>query len=177
MAAAFVPKCRNRSCEAAELATPKTIAAVTRKRSTGATIASGIRASRARALSPSGGRGQRGRGGRAVMTSSPHACGSDRIAEAVRDLDFDLVVNVQGDLPLLSPADIDAAVGLAERSPGAIATLKHRISDRAMVLNPNVVKVTTDLRGVALYFSRSPIPWLGPEGSPRSEEHTSELQS
>ena len=107
-----------------------------------------------------------GFGGKAVMTSSTHACGSDRIAEAVRDLDFDLVVNVQGDLPLLSPADIDAAVGLAERSPGAIATLKHRISDRAMVLNPNVVKVTTDLRGFALYFSRSPIPWLGPEGSP-----------
>jgi 3-deoxy-manno-octulosonate cytidylyltransferase (CMP-KDO synthetase) len=76
------------------------------------------------------------------------------------------VANVQGDLPLLSPADIDAAVGLAERSPGAIATLRHPISDRAMVLNPNVVKVVTDLRGFALYFSRSPIPWPGPEGAP-----------
>jgi len=107
-----------------------------------------------------------GFGGKAVMTSSTHASGSDRIAEAVRDLDFDLVVNAQGDLPLLLPADIDAAVGLAARSPGAIATLRHPISDRAMVLNPNVVKVVTDLRGFALYFSRSPIPWPGPEGSP-----------
>jgi len=107
-----------------------------------------------------------GFGGKAVMTSSAHTSGSDRIAEAVRHLNFDLVVNVQGDLPLLSPADIDAAVGLAERSPGAIATLRHPISDRAKVLNPNVVKVVTDLRGFALYFSRSPIPWPGPEGAP-----------
>src|SRR5512145_1642868 len=62
-------------------------------------------------------------GGRAVLTSSAHPSGSDRIAEAVRDLDFDLVVNVQGDLPLLAPRDVDVAVALAERSPGAIATL------------------------------------------------------
>ncbi len=54
------------------------------------------------------------------MTSSSHLSGSDRIAEAVRDLDFDLVVNVQGDLPLLAPGDIDAAVGLAEKTPGAM---------------------------------------------------------
>jgi 3-deoxy-manno-octulosonate cytidylyltransferase (CMP-KDO synthetase) len=105
-------------------------------------------------------------GGRAVLTSSTHPSGSDRIAEAVRELDFDLVVNVQGDLPLLSPRDVDVAVALAERSPGAIATLRHPIRDRATLLNPNVVKVTTDLRGFALYFSRSPIPWPGPEGSP-----------
>jgi len=106
-----------------------------------------------------------GFGGKAVMTSSTHPSGSDRVAEATRHLDFDLVVNVQGDLPLLSFTDIDAAVALAERSPGAIATLRHPISDRAMVLNPNVVKVVTDLRGFALYFSRSPIPWPGPERS------------
>ncbi len=105
-------------------------------------------------------------GGKAVMTSSSHLSGSDRIAEAVRDLDYDLVVNVQGDLPLLAPGDIDAAVGLAEKTPGAIATLRHPIADRATVLNPNVVKVVTDLRGFALYFSRSPVPWPGPEGSP-----------
>jgi 3-deoxy-manno-octulosonate cytidylyltransferase (CMP-KDO synthetase) len=105
-------------------------------------------------------------GGSAVMTSSTHLSGSDRIAEAVRDLDYDLVVNVQGDLPLLPPGDIDTAVALAEKSPGAIATLRHPISDRATVLNPNVVKVATDLRGFALYFSRSPIPWPGPDGSP-----------
>jgi 3-deoxy-manno-octulosonate cytidylyltransferase (CMP-KDO synthetase) len=105
-----------------------------------------------------------GFGGNAVMTSSAHLSGSDRIAEAVRDLDFDLVVNVQGDLPLLPPGDIDAAVGLAERSPGAIATLRHPLHDRAMVVSENVVKVVADLRGFALYFSRSPIPWPGPPG-------------
>jgi 3-deoxy-manno-octulosonate cytidylyltransferase (CMP-KDO synthetase) len=107
-----------------------------------------------------------GFGGKAVMTSSAHASGSDRIAEAVRDLDFDLVVNVQGDLPLLAPGDIDKAVGCAERSPGAIATLRHPLSERATVLNGNVVKVVADGRGFALYFSRSAIPWPGPEGSP-----------
>lgn len=107
-----------------------------------------------------------GFGGKAVMTSSAHPSGSDRIAEAVRDLDFDLVVNVQGDLPLLAPESLDSAVGLAERSPGAITTLRHPISDRATVMDPNVVKVVTDLDGFALYFSRSPIPWPGPGNSP-----------
>ncbi|HEY7698543.1 MAG TPA: 3-deoxy-manno-octulosonate cytidylyltransferase [Vicinamibacteria bacterium] len=106
-----------------------------------------------------------GFGGKAVMTSPSHASGSDRVAEAVRDLNFDLVVNVQGDLPLLPSADIDAAVGLAEKTPGAIATLRHPISDRATLTNPNVVKVTSDLRGFALYFSRSPIPWPPPPGA------------
>jgi 3-deoxy-manno-octulosonate cytidylyltransferase (CMP-KDO synthetase) len=107
-----------------------------------------------------------GFGGRAVMTSSTHLSGSDRIAEAVRDLDYELVVNVQGDEPLVEPADIDEAVSLATDNPGAIATLRQPISDRGSVLDPNVVKVVTDLRGFALYFSRSPIPWPGSEGAP-----------
>ncbi|MGH9323050.1 MAG: 3-deoxy-manno-octulosonate cytidylyltransferase [Vicinamibacteria bacterium] len=107
-----------------------------------------------------------GFGGKAAMTSSSHASGSDRIAEAVRDLDFDLVVNVQGDLPLLAPEAVDAAVGLAEKSPGAIITLRQPIWDRAKVLDPNVVKVVADLSGFALYFSRSPIPWPGPGNAP-----------
>jgi 3-deoxy-manno-octulosonate cytidylyltransferase (CMP-KDO synthetase) len=105
-------------------------------------------------------------GGKAVLTSAAHLSGSDRIAEAVRDLKYDLVVNVQGDLPLLSPGDVDTAVALAQRTPGAIATLRHPIRELVVLLNPNVVKVTTDLHGFALYFSRSPIPWPGPEGSP-----------
>jgi 3-deoxy-manno-octulosonate cytidylyltransferase (CMP-KDO synthetase) len=103
-----------------------------------------------------------GFGGKAVMTSPAHASGSDRIAEAVRDLAFDLVVNVQGDEPLVAPGAVDDAILLAERSPGAIVSLRQAISDRASVLDPNVVKVVTDLRGFALYFSRSPIPWPGP---------------
>jgi 3-deoxy-manno-octulosonate cytidylyltransferase (CMP-KDO synthetase) len=108
----------------------------------------------------------RGFGGRAVMTSPFHASGSDRIAEAVRDLDFDRVVNVQGDEPLVAPEALDDAVRLAEESPGAIVSLRQAISDRESVLDPNVVKVVTDLRGFALYFSRSPIPWPGPADAP-----------
>jgi 3-deoxy-manno-octulosonate cytidylyltransferase (CMP-KDO synthetase) len=104
-------------------------------------------------------------GGRAVMTSSTHLSGSDRIAEAVRDLDCELVVNVQGDEPLVDPEDIDQAVRLAAENPGAIATLRQPISDRGTVLDPNVIKVVTDLRGFALYFSRSPIPWPGPDSA------------
>ncbi len=114
-----------------------------------------------------------GFGGKAVMTSSAHPSGSDRIAEAVRDLEFDLVVNVQGDEPLVAPDAVDDAILLAERSPAAIVSLRQAISDRASLLDPNVVKVVTDLRGFALYFSRSPIPWPGSPhipGSPLMED-------
>jgi 3-deoxy-manno-octulosonate cytidylyltransferase (CMP-KDO synthetase) len=98
-------------------------------------------------------------GGKAVMTSVTHASGSDRIAEVVADLDdVDLVVNVQGDEPLVAPDAVDDAVRLARTTPGAIVTLRREILDRESLLDPNVVKVVTDLRDFALYFSRSPIP-------------------
>ena len=103
-----------------------------------------------------------GFGGEAVMTSPEHPSGSDRIAEAVADIDVDLVVNVQGDEPLIVPQAIDDAVLLAQETPGAIATLKSAIADRNTLLDPNAVKVVTDLEGFALYFSRSPIP-AGPQ--------------
>ncbi len=102
-------------------------------------------------------------GGDAVMTSAEHPSGSDRIAEAVADIDVDLVVNVQGDEPLIAPQAIDDAVQLAERTPGAIVTLKSAIVDRQTLLDRNVVKVVTDSKGFALYFSRSAIP-AGPTG-------------
>jgi 3-deoxy-manno-octulosonate cytidylyltransferase (CMP-KDO synthetase) len=98
-------------------------------------------------------------GGRAVMTSASHPSGTDRIAEAVRDRDVDLVVNVQGDEPLVAPEAVDDAVRLATESPGAIATLRQSITERRTLLDENVVKVVSDLRGYALYFSRSPVPW------------------
>jgi len=101
-------------------------------------------------------------GGRAVMTSPSHPSGTDRVAEAVRDLDVDLVVNVQGDEPLVAPEAVDDAVRLARESPGAIVTLRQSISDRETLFDENVVKVVSDLRDFALYFSRSPIPW--PDG-------------
>lgn len=103
-------------------------------------------------------------GGEAVLTSPRHPSGSDRIAEAVAALDVDIVVNVQGDEPLIAPEAIDSAVTLAERTPGAIVSLKSAITERSKLLDPNVVKVVTDLEGFALYFSRSPIP-VAPEVS------------
>jgi 3-deoxy-manno-octulosonate cytidylyltransferase (CMP-KDO synthetase) len=99
-------------------------------------------------------------GGDCVMTSPRHPSGSDRIAEAVADLDVDLVVNVQGDEPLIEPRAIDQAVAAAGESGGrAIASLRKLITSAAELWDPGVVKVTTDRRGRALYFSRWPIPF------------------
>ncbi len=97
-------------------------------------------------------------GGQAVMTSTEHPSGSDRIAEAIADIDVELVVNVQGDEPLIAPQAIDDAVQLAERTPGVIVTLKSAIVDRRTLADRNAVKVVTDREGFALYFSRSAIP-------------------
>lgn len=99
----------------------------------------------------------------AVLTRPDHPSGTDRIAEVVELqgwADDDIVVNVQGDEPLI-PADLINAVAAAlEADPEAsIATASHAIHDAADAFNPNVVKVVTDQRGRALYFSRAPIPW------------------
>lgn len=100
---------------------------------------------------------------RALMTRADHASGSDRLAEAVELLglsDDALVVNVQGDEPLIAPAMIrDCAALLAARPQCAMATVAHAIEDDAEFANPNVVKLVTDAQGLALYFSRAPIPW------------------
>jgi 3-deoxy-manno-octulosonate cytidylyltransferase (CMP-KDO synthetase) len=102
----------------------------------------------------------RGFGGEAVMTSPAHASGTDRIAEAAAPLDAALIVNVQGDLPFLDPATVDAAVALMRDEPHLpMATVKTPIHDGAEMRNPNVVKVVTDREGYALYFSRSPLPY------------------
>jgi 3-deoxy-manno-octulosonate cytidylyltransferase (CMP-KDO synthetase) len=100
-----------------------------------------------------------GFGGEAVMTSVDHPNGTSRSAEAVKDMDVDIVINVQGDEPLISPEMIDelvAAMKEAEELP--TATLCYEITEDKFQ-DPNVVKVVTDLRGVALYFSRSLIPF------------------
>jgi 3-deoxy-manno-octulosonate cytidylyltransferase (CMP-KDO synthetase) len=98
-------------------------------------------------------------GGVAVMTRSDHATGTDRIAEVVESLPCRLVVNVQGDEPLIEPETIDAAVRplLADRSID-LGTLSRPIRDAHEFTNPHVVKVVTDGRGDALYFSRASIP-------------------
>ena len=99
----------------------------------------------------------------AVMTRVDHASGSDRLAEACTLLGLegnDIVVNVQGDEPLIDPALIRQCAGLLETDGEAVvATAAHAIDDVADFTNPNVVKVVLDARFRALYFSRSPLPW------------------
>jgi len=98
-----------------------------------------------------------------IMTRTDHPSGTDRIAEVAMALALDddsLVVNVQGDEPLIDPKLIDqCAAHLAAAPDCAIATACHGISDRAELFNTNVVKVISDRNGRALYFSRAPIPW------------------
>ena len=99
----------------------------------------------------------------ALMTRVDHASGTDRIAEVVDRLgwgDDIVVVNVQGDEPLIAPSLIDqVAAELARGADAAVATACHPVSSIAEFVNPNVVKVVCDVRGHALYFSRAPIPW------------------
>ncbi|MDR1853756.1 MAG: 3-deoxy-manno-octulosonate cytidylyltransferase [Azoarcus sp.] len=102
-------------------------------------------------------------GGKALMTRADHASGTDRLAEVATALEWnddDIVVNVQGDEPLIDPALIAAvAAELSSDADAAIATAAHPLADAAEAFNPNVVKVVCDARGRALYFSRAPIPW------------------
>jgi len=106
-------------------------------------------------------------GGEAVMTSRDHATGTDRLAEAARDLDAEIVVNVQGDEPMLDPRHIDAAVRPLLDDPALpMATVSLPLLRLEEMLSPAVVKVVADARGNALYFSRSPIPLVRDGGPP-----------
>lgn len=99
-------------------------------------------------------------GGEAVMTSASHQSGTDRLAEVAASLDCDVVVNVQGDEPVLAPDTIDAAVAPFFADPALeMSTLRRRIADDAELANPNVTKVVVDGGGFAMYFSRAPIPF------------------
>jgi 3-deoxy-manno-octulosonate cytidylyltransferase (CMP-KDO synthetase) len=99
-------------------------------------------------------------GGVVRMTRSDHFTGTDRLAEVAADLDCDLVVNVQGDEPLIEPESIDAAIEpFRDDASLMMSTVCTRIHAGEAVADPNIVKVVTDLRGIALYFSRSPIPY------------------
>jgi 3-deoxy-manno-octulosonate cytidylyltransferase (CMP-KDO synthetase) len=105
-------------------------------------------------------------GGQARMTSAAHASGTDRLAEVALGLECDVVVNVQGDEPLIEPEMIDEAVRPFAADPSlAMTTLRRRIDDPAELRNPNVTKVVVDRQGFALYFSRAPIPFVR-DGSP-----------
>jgi len=99
----------------------------------------------------------------AIMTSSRHASGTDRIAEVAARRRYPrehIVVNVQGDEPLIAPSLIRrVASDLARHRAAAMATACHRIRDARELVNPNIVKLALDRDGYALYFSRAPIPW------------------
>ena len=94
------------------------------------------------------------------MTRADHVSGTDRVAEVAASENASVIVNIQGDEPLLDPAAIDAAVlGLTSDPDVSMATLAKRIEDPSEITDPNVVKVVMDLAGDAIYFSRSPIPY------------------
>ena len=98
-------------------------------------------------------------GAETALTSLAHTSGTDRVAEAAATTDAEIIVNIQGDEPLIDPAAIDLAISTLLDDPACrMATLKRRIERAEDVANPNVVKVVTTFDGWALYFSRSPIP-------------------
>ena len=100
-------------------------------------------------------------GARVAMTRADHVSGTDRVAEAASAENAELVVNIQGDEPLIDPAAIDAAIlPLAHDPEIVMGTLKKAIEDPREITDPNVVKVVTDRNGDAIYFSRCPIPYV-----------------
>lgn len=111
-------------------------------------------------------------GGEVAMTRADHPTGTDRLAEVAERLSVDIIVNVQGDLPFFPPAMVEDAVAALTQAPSAVmSTVKTPIYEVAEWQNINVVKVVTDRKGCALYFSRSPIPYeRSPESRVRSLE-------
>ena len=106
-------------------------------------------------------------GVRVLLTRADHATGTDRLAEVARQCPADILVNVQGDEPLIDPGTIDAAIGPLLANPCVpMCTVRHRIHDPRRIADSNVVKVVCDAAGRALYFSRSPIPHVRDAASP-----------
>ena len=101
-----------------------------------------------------------GFGGAVVMTSPDHRSGTDRVAEAIATLEADVVVNIQGDEPMLDPLMLEEVVApFREGTSAGLVTLKKEVFHDSEFADPGVVKVVTDSRGMALYFSRSLIPY------------------
>ncbi len=100
-----------------------------------------------------------GAGGDVLMSRKQHESGSDRIAEAIADIECDIVVNVQGDEPFIAKDALEKVIALFEHDGVEIGSLRMPISEAAKVQDPNCVKVVCDLKGRALYFSRSAIPF------------------
>jgi 3-deoxy-manno-octulosonate cytidylyltransferase (CMP-KDO synthetase) len=98
-------------------------------------------------------------GGRSVITSPDHQSGTDRIAEVAAAMNCDIMVNVQGDEPLIRPEMIDAVISVLDDNRASLGTLAIPIRDSREIFDPNVVKVVFDHEGFAWYFSRAPIPY------------------
>ncbi|MBZ9779211.1 3-deoxy-manno-octulosonate cytidylyltransferase [Psychroflexus sp. CAK8W] len=101
-------------------------------------------------------------GGKVIMSKKEHECGSDRIAEAVQHMDVDIVINVQGDEPFINEKALSKLLNVFKEDKDRLidlASLKVKLTSEEDILNPNHVKVITDLNNFALYFSRSPIPF------------------
>jgi len=115
-------------------------------------------------------------GAKVCLTSADHSSGTDRLEEVTRKLGFsddEIIVNVQGDEPLIPPSIIDqVAQLLSVDTVAGMATLSEPIVDPAHLFNPNAVKLVMDGQGYALYFSRAPIPWARDEFSSLTLEHT-----
>jgi 3-deoxy-manno-octulosonate cytidylyltransferase (CMP-KDO synthetase) len=108
-------------------------------------------------------------GGEAMMTSPAHPSGTDRVAEVAARIEAPIYLNVQGDLPFIEPADLDAlARVMSADAELEMATLATPILSASQWRDPNAVKVVCDVRGRALYFSRSPIPFARDGGLPKS---------
>ena len=114
-------------------------------------------------------------GGAAAMSRRPHESGTDRIAEVAQDMDADLVLNVQGDEPFTRREPLERLLAAFDGEEGrevGVASLVQALRDPAQVRDPNFVKVALDARGHALFFSRSPIPYLrDPSVNPTYWEH------
>lgn len=111
--------------------------------------------------------------GEVIMTRSEHRTGTDRIAEVAAHIAADIYVNVQGDLPLIAPDVIDAAIEplLSLNDEVKVSTLCVPITTPEDIMNPNIVKVVSDFDGLALYFSRAPIPWVRDAGKRVAARH------
>lgn len=105
-------------------------------------------------------------GARVIMSSKQHESGTDRIAEAVEQLPCDIVINVQGDEPFISREALQKVIDLFQNKEVQIASLMMPIDDEEKIKNPNCVKVVVDQQCKALYFSRSPIPYLRDQTEP-----------
>jgi 3-deoxy-manno-octulosonate cytidylyltransferase (CMP-KDO synthetase) len=111
-------------------------------------------------------------GAKAVMTPSGLKSGTDRIAWAVKGLELDIVVNIQGDEPVIAPEAIDAAVEVLQKDRRVLmSTVVIPLKDKKQWLDPNVVKAVLGPQGDVLYFSRSPIPYLRDGGMPQAYKH------